>query len=164
MARPLARTRFPHSLWERLTNPDLVGAGEDGASQNGRMEKLKQEVRTHLEWLLNTRQCLPMSLDGLEALESSLVAYGLPDISGLRSSAPKDRERLERMLSDVIRKFEPRLENVRVEFNALEQDRSRSTIHYRVSAMLKVKPIDQPVLFDTVLEVGSKSFMVRGDA
>jgi len=164
MARTSARTRLPHSLWDRLTNPDLVRPGEDGAPLSSQMERLKQEVRTHLEWLLNTRRCLPMSLDGLEALESSLVAYGLPDITGLRSSAPKDRDRLEQILEDVIRKFEPRLENVRVEFNAREQDRSRSTIHYRVSAVLKVKPLSQPVLFDTVLEVGSKSFRVHGDA
>jgi len=164
MARTSARMRLPHSLWDRLTNPDLAAAGEEGASLSSQMEKLKQEVRTHLEWLLNTRRCLPMSLEGVEALENSVVAYGLPDISGLRSGAPKDRERLEHMLEDVIRKFEPRLDSVRVEFNANEQDRSRSTIHYRVSAVLKVKPFNQPILFDTVLEVGSKSFRVRGDS
>ncbi|MDR3618408.1 MAG: type VI secretion system baseplate subunit TssE [Paludisphaera borealis] len=163
MARTSARMRFPHSLWDRLTNPDLIRAAEDESSQSSRMEKLKQEVRTHLEWLLNTRCCLPMSLEGLETLESSLVAYGLPDISSLRSGSTKDREQLEHMLEDAIRRFEPRLDNVRVDFNPSEQDRSRSTIHYRVSAVLKIKPFNQPVLFDTVLEVGSKSFMVRGD-
>jgi type VI secretion system protein ImpF len=157
--------RFPHSLWDRLTNPDLTRAGEDDASTRGsRMERLRQEVRAHLEWLLNTRRCLPMSLEGLETLESSVVAYGLPDISGLRAGSTKDRERLENILEDAIRKFEPRLEDVKVEFNPFEQDKSRSTIHYRVSAVLKVKPFNQPVLFDTVLEVGSKSFLVRGDA
>ena len=68
------------------------------------------------------------------------------------------------MIGDAIRRFEPRLEDVKVEFNPNEQDRSRSTIHYRVTAVLKVKPYQQPVLFDTVLEVGTKSFKIRGEA
>lgn len=164
MARASERMRFPHSLWDRLTNPDLLHASRDESSRSSQMEKIRQEVRTHLEWLLNTRQCLPMSLDGLETLENSIVGFGLPDISGLRSGSTKDRERLESMLEEAIRKFEPRLANVRVVFNAMEQDRSRSTIHYRVSAVLQVKPFNQPVLFDTVLEVGSKSFVIRGES
>ncbi|KAJ3053863.1 hypothetical protein HK102_011611, partial [Quaeritorhiza haematococci] len=35
-------------------------------------------------------------------------------------------------------------------------------LHYRVSAVIKVKPIAQPIEFDTVLELGSKAFLVRG--
>jgi hypothetical protein len=35
-------------------------------------------------------------------------------------------------------------------------------LHYRVSAVIKVKPIAQPIQFDTVLELGSKAFLVRG--
>jgi type VI secretion system protein ImpF len=163
MARTSARLRYPHSLWDRLTNPDLVNESDDEASRGSRMETIRQEVCTHLEWLLNTRKYLPMSLEGLETLESSLVGYGLTDISALRSGSTKDRDQLEHMLEEAIRRFEPRLQDVKVEFNPFEQDKSRSTIHYRVTAVLKIKPFNQPVLFDTVLEVGSKSFTIRGD-
>jgi len=162
MARTPNGPRFPHSLWERLTDPDLL-RGDAGATPAARVARLRAEVLKHLEWLLNTRCCVGPAIEGSEALKGSIVGYGLPDASTLWTGDPRDRDRLERTLEEVIRRFEPRLQEVRVEFNPAGVDRSRSMLHYRVSAVIRVKPVAQPIEFDTVLELGTKAFRVRGE-
>ncbi|MDG3005787.1 type VI secretion system baseplate subunit TssE [Paludisphaera mucosa] len=162
MAKIPAAPRFPHSLWDRLTNPDLLVGESSDATATSRLDRLRREVLAHVEWILNARCCVGAAIEGSEILRSSLVGYGLPDISGLRTGDPRDRGQLERMIEDVIRRFEPRLKDVRVEFNAAARDAASTTLNYRVSAVIKVKPIAQPILFDTVLELGGRAFQVRG--
>jgi type VI secretion system protein ImpF len=165
MARPARSPRLQHSLWDRLTNPELIRGENVALSPGSEIERLKNEVCRDLEWLLNTRTA-PLDIpDGLKELESSLVKFGLPDFSTLNFGDPKVKDRLATLLESVIRQFEPRLvkESVKVEFNDLDQDKSRSMMHYRIRAELRVKPIPQPVQFDTVLELVSKSFSVKGE-
>lgn len=162
MDRTASNISFRHSLWDRLTDPDPIAGARAEGSRSAEAARLKREVLTHLEWLLNTRRHLPDSAGGSATLRDSLLGYGLPDITGLRSGTAKGRERLENLLRDAIQRFEPRLEEVRIEFNPRDQDRSRAALHYRVSAILKVQPFVQPILFDTMLELGNKSFLVRG--
>jgi len=134
-------------------------------SPGSEIERLKSEVRRDLEWLLNTRTA-PIDIpDGLKDLQSSLVKFGLPDISTLNFGDPKVKDRLAGILESVIRQFEPRLvkETVDVEFNENDHDKSRSMMHYRIRAELRVEPIPQPVAFETVLELGNKSFIVKGE-
>ena len=160
----LSGLRFPHSLWDRLTDPSLIETRELEASQEARLDRLRGEVLKHLEWLLNSRSTFGARVHASEVLRESVVAYGLPDISGLRPGDSRDRDQLERILVEVIQRFEPRLRDVQVEFNPESQDRSRSMLHYRVRARIQVKPIDKPILIDTLLEVGSKAFVVQGVA
>ena len=165
MARRARSPRLQHSLWDRLTNPELIRGENVALSPGSEIERLKNEVCRDLEWLLNTRTA-PLDIpDGLKELEISLVKFGLPDFSTLNFGDPKVKDRLATLLESVIRQFEPRLvkESVKVEFNESDQDKSRSMMHYRIRAELRVKPIPQPVQFDTVLELVSKSFSVKGE-
>ncbi len=162
MAKTTNAARFPHSLWERLTDPSLQAGDALAISQASQLDRLRKEILTHLEWLLNSRCCVGEAIEGSEVLRGSIVGYGLPDLSALWTGDPRDRDRLQRTLEDAIRRFEPRLKDVRVEFNPAGRDPSRSMLHYRVSAVIQVKPIARPIQFDTVLELGSKAFLVRG--
>jgi len=159
MSRMPARPRLQNSLWDRLTNPDLARPGASQASSSSQVDRIRKEVLTHLEWLLNTRCCLAAEVEASDVLRSSLVGYGLPDISGVRSGDARDRDRLERILEDVIVRFEPRLTDVRVESND-DKFSAGSTLHYRVSAVIRVKPVAQPIQFDTVLDLGGKAHVV----
>jgi len=132
-------------------------------STSSEIERVKSEVCRDLEWLLNTR-IAPIDIpEGLDALQRSLVNFGLPDFSTLNFGDPKAKDRLAGVLKTAIREFEPRLvdESVEVEFNEIDQDKSRSMMHYRIRAKLRVEPIPQSVEFDTVLELGNKTFQVR---
>lgn len=155
-----AGPRFLNSLWDRLTDPELARSANLETSQAAKLERLRREVLSHVEWILNSRCCSSRAVEGSDdLLRSSLAAYGLPDISAIRAGDPRDRERLERTLGEVIERFEPRLKDVRVEFNA-DRDATAATLHYRVSAVIKVKPVAQPIQFDTVLDLGGKASVV----
>lgn len=165
MSRHSSPLRIQHSLWERLTNPDLLRGEDVGVSASGEIERLKKEVCRDLEWLLNTRTA-PLDIpEGLDELRRSLVRFGLPDFSSMNFGDPKVKERLANVLAAVIRDFEPRLvrDSVEVEFADEDQDKFRSRLHYRIRGKLRIDPVPQPVEFDTVLELTNKTFVVEGD-
>jgi type VI secretion system protein ImpF len=163
MPHPPHTPRLLHSLWDRLTNPELIRGKNVGVSPSSEIERLKGEVCRDLGWLLNTRTA-PLEIpEGLDDLHRSLVRFGLPDFSSLNFGDSKARDRLAGILESVIRNFEPRLDKVEVEVDEHDQDKSRSMIYYRIRAKLKVEPIPQPVAFDTVLELGNKTFVVKDE-
>jgi type VI secretion system protein ImpF len=162
MSRRPQMPRFQHSLWDRLINPELVRGADVAVTASSEIERIKNEVRRDLEWLLNSRSSpfeIPTDLD---ALQQSVVRYGLPDLTSLNLSNPKERERFQGVLQTVIRDFEPRLDHVEVRVSTQEQkDGGRPSVHYRVEAMLKLDPTPLSVVFDTVLELGTKTFRVE---
>lgn len=155
--------RFQHSLWDRLTNPDLIRGDEVGVSIAGEVERIKNEVRRDLEWLLNSRRTPGDPPGSMSHLARSLMTYGLPDITSMSLGDSDSRSRLTHLLESVIRDFEPRLSNVRVIFEPHKQKEKLGSLHYRIEAILRVDPAPEPVVFDTVLELGNKSFVVSGD-
>jgi type VI secretion system protein ImpF len=164
MTRKPATPRFQHSLWDRLTNPELIRRGAGGVNSAGEIEWLKEEVRRDLEWLLNSRSMPAEIPEGLDALHHSLIRYGLPDLTTLNLSNPKECERFQSVLAEVIRIFDPRMDRVEVRFDSQSQDRSRATLHYQIQAILKLDTAPQPLVFETVVELGSKTFLVRSEA
>ncbi len=161
MARREQTPRFQHSLWDRLINPTLVRAESIEVTTSGEIERIKQEVRRDLEWLLNSRST-PLDIpQGFEALEQSVIRYGLPDLTSLNLANPKERERFQEVLASVIRDFEPRLDQVEVRLKEQELTGGRRQVHYRIEAVLKLRPTPRSVVFDTVLELGSKTFRVE---
>jgi type VI secretion system protein ImpF len=161
MARREQTPRFRHSLWDRLTDPALVRGDDVAVTASGEVERIKQEVRRDLEWLLNSRS-LPREIPpDMKALERSIIRYGLPDLSSLNLDNPKERERFKDVLAAAIREFEPRLDRIEVRLNDDAPKNGRPRVHYRVEALLKLEPSPLSVVFDTVLEVGSKTFRVE---
>jgi len=164
LARRISPPKVQHSFWDRLTNPDLVSGPVNPAAAQGEVERVKDEVRRDLEWLLNSRRP-PVELpEGLTGLSKSLMSFGLPDVTGLSMNNTDDRERLQKTIETAVRDFEPRLNSVTVYFNPLDQDRVRSALHYRIEAMLRLDPVPEPIAFDTVLDLGSRAFTVKRDA
>jgi type VI secretion system protein ImpF len=153
--------RLQHSLWDRLIDPSLHRGEDVDTTPASEIQRIKEEVRRDLEWLLNSRSTNIEIPAGLDALQRSLVRYGLPDFSSLNLSNTKARERFQSVLETVIRDFEPRLDRVEVRLSLLEQDHARPSVHYMVEAVLKLEPTPQSVVFDTVLELGTKKFRVQ---
>ena len=164
MARKPENTKLHHSLWDRLINPDENrGGGVNVISIAGEVQRVRSEVCRDLEWLLNSRRT-PVDLPPeLTHLTKSVVGYGLPDFTSLCLEDPSDRERLVKILEQAIQNFEPRLFDVRISFNPFEQDETRSSLHYRIDAMLRVDPAPEPVVFDTVLQLGNRAFAVKAE-
>lgn len=147
------------SIIDRLLDFDPKVSTEAPKSRSQGLRELKQSVRRDIEWLLNTRHSADEVPESLEELNNSMAIYGLPDFTGLSSKNVDDRKSLIRSIETALRIFEPRFINLKValeETNELERG-----VKFRIQATLRVEPTPEPVVFDTVLQVGSGEFKVE---
>lgn len=97
-------------------------------------------VLDHMAKILNTRQgSAPIAAD-----------YGVPDFSSIASSFGTDSlPEIEDAIGKVIGKYEPRLVNVKVNFEP-RADRP-FMIAFKLTANVRVEGREMPVVFETVL-------------
>jgi len=122
---------------------------------------LKRSVARDLEAMLNTRQEALAELPAdLVEVRRSLIVYGLPDFTAFSLLGTRDRARIRRALEDIIAMFEPRLERVRVTLE--DSQANERTLRFRVDGWLRVEPAPEPVTFDTLLQLNTRDYVVRG--
>ena len=68
------------------------------------------------------------------------------------------RQQLSQQIERVISRFEPRLKNVKVNLEMSTQ--SERNLRFRISALLVVGPVSEPVTFDTYLDVTRGAYAV----
>lgn len=159
MARPNAEVRVTLSVLDRLIDYEPELSREAPASRGKSLHEMKQAVRRDLEMLLNTRQSGDLP-EGAKELESSVIAYGLPDYSSVNVKSPSEQNAMRRALENAIRNFEPRLGDVTV---TLEQAREHErALRFRIEAHLLVDPAPEPVTFDTTLELTTGEYKIQG--
>ena len=149
------------SLLDRLIDADPAEPQEPVAQRFQDMRAFEASVARDLESLLNTRR---ESLDELaaefEQVNRSLLVYGLPDFTAFNLLDVSDLVRLRRAIESAIASFEPRLQRVRVNMEPpKENDRS---VHFRIDGLLAVEPAPEPVTFDTILQLGTQEYVVKG--
>ena len=121
---------------------------------------LQDSVQRDLAALLNARRPWAELPDRFSALRDSILGYGLPDFAAGAFNAPAAREALRKEIEQAIRRFEPRLSDVKV---ALLDSRSTMTpiLRIRVAAVLRIPGgDDEPVTFDTALDTASADMTV----
>jgi len=72
------------------------------------------------------------------------------------------RDWLRRQVEETITLFEPRLSGVRVTV-ATKDVEGRRELRFTIDGLLRMEPSPEQVVFDTVLEVTSSTFEVRGE-
>lgn len=150
------------SILDRLIDESPDVSTEPAWSWTQDLGELKQSVVRDLEALLNTRQArtdLARAADGAEVLQSVLT-YGLPDLTSVSTDGPQAREALRLAVAESIRRFEPRLIEVRVELREPEGPFDR-TLRLTVEAYLQMDPEPAPVVFDTVVESATGGYHVK---
>lgn len=151
------------SIIERLIDREPDSKVEPAPTRAQSVRLLKASVRRDLEWLLNTRQNPDCAGPELPELAKSLFNYGLPDFSSMSFDNPKDRARLLKHLENTIRLFEPRLESPRVLPVTTETADSSRVIRFQIEGLLKMDPAPEQVTFDTVLQLASGEYQIRGE-
>jgi type VI secretion system protein ImpF len=151
--------RITPSIVDRLLDFEPKVSTEAPKSRSQGLRELKQSVRRDLEWLLNTRHSAEKVPDGLDEVNKSIAIYGLPDFTGLSSKNIDDRKSLIRSIETALRAFEPRFMNLKV--TLVETDDHQRGVKFQIQAILRVEPTPEPVVFDTVLQVGSGEFKVE---
>lgn len=149
------------SVLDRLIDTDPGGVDRPWISRAESLRQLKNSLRRDLEWLLNTRRVAapPASLG---EINRSVFVYGLPDLMSYALDSASDRSRLLRDLTSAIELFEPRLETVTIV--PLDEERWRHALRFRIEGLLRTEAAPEPVSFDTVLELSSGEYQVKGDA
>ena len=151
--------RITPSVVDRLLDFEPKVSSEAPKSRSQGLRELKQSVRRDLEWLLNTRHSAEKVPDGLEEVNKSIAVYGLPDFTGLSSKNIDDRKSLIRNIETALKNFEPRFMNLKVAL--VESDEQERGVKFQIQAILRIEPTPEPVVFDTVLQVGSGEFKVE---
>jgi type VI secretion system protein ImpF len=151
--------RITPSIVDRLLDYEPKVSTEAPKSRSQGVRELKQSVRRDLEWLLNTRHTADKVPEGLEEVNKSLAIYGLPDFTGLSSKNSDDRKSLIRNIERALRIFEPRFMNLKVVL--VESGELERGVKFQIQATLRMEPTPEPVVFDTVLQMGRGEFKVE---
>ena len=150
------------SVVDRLIDLEPRMSSEAPKSRSHSLEELKQSVRRDIEWLLNTRHSVNEVPEDLEETRKSLAMYGIPDFTTRSSKDVQHRNDLIKSVEDALKFFEPRLINVKVILQ--EMDDVNRGIRFKIEGALKVEPTPEPVVFGTVLQVGSGEFEVQDES
>jgi type VI secretion system protein ImpF len=110
MAELTAQERLQPALLDRLTDDDVTNTQpEPRESRVISKARLRQAVLRDLAWLFNaTRYSGDDSLLGLPHVQSSVINFGLPALSGETASS-LDITRLEDGIREAILSYEPRI-------------------------------------------------------
>lgn len=89
-----------------------------------------------------------------------MLSYGLSDFAGGVTTDPAQRERLRVEIERVITRFEPRLAHVEVEFVGAPSQLD-AVLAFRISALLLVDPVSEPIAFDTTVDTTTSDVNLR---
>ncbi len=163
MARVQPDSVVTISVLDRLIDDEPGVSSEPQLSRAQSVRILKNSVRRDLEWLLNTRRVADEPEESLKDLNRSGYLYGLPDFTHYSLASQKDQAKLIRYLQTTVKLFEPRLANVRIVPLEVAGISTR-TLRFRIEGMLLMDPAPEHVSFDTVLELTSGEYEVKGEA
>jgi len=152
--------RINLSVLDRLVDFEPEMKAEPPSSRSKALRQVKQALKRDLEWLLNTRRAFEVPA-GLPLLADSLLAYGIPDFSNVSVKNKSDQHELTLALEAALRRFEPRLEDVVV--SAANVPALERVFRFKIEARLRIDPVPEPISFDTMLQLGSGNFAVKGD-
>jgi len=162
MKSPGVERSVQQSLLDRLVDLDPKSSMETPLTWAESVRRLKASLRHDLEWLLNTRR-IPLELpESFVEVPDSLFNYGFPDITSMSRDSRDSRIRLMRQVEETIATFEPRLANVKVSL-AETDDNGRRELRFLIEGLLRMEPNPEQVVFDTVLEISSGEYHVKGD-
>jgi type VI secretion system protein ImpF len=162
MPRPDPDLAVTASVFDRLIDLNPDATADPPANRSQSVRQLKASLRRDLEWLLNTRRNPDEVPETYEELFRSLYNYGLPDVTSMGLHSPRDRQRLLRMVEQTIEIFEPRLTGTRV--RAVDNAGSGPRIlRFQIEALLKMDPAPEQILFDTVLQLNSGEYQIKGE-
>lgn len=120
-------------LFECLTGKFLDGNPVDSVPEGYLKTK---SIMDHLFRLLNTRR----------GSIKHLPDYGIPEFSEIFHSTPEGIKRLQEAIRETVKKYEPRLQKIRVETSEIEGDQSK--VYFVISAEIIEGP---EVMFRTTL-------------
>jgi type VI secretion system protein ImpF len=145
-------------ILDRLVDLDPGVSHEPVQANFTSIGQIKASLVRDLENLLNTKRQIFMPSAIYRELNNSLFVYGLRDFTAQSLKSPSVRQQLRQDVERTISRFEPRLRNLTVQLDIPTQfDRN---FRFRITGILVVDPIREPVSFDTYFDVNRGEYKV----
>ena len=147
---------FEPSLFDKLFD----GSPMSPIRRRLSLDNMKDSVARDLEALLNTRTVLDEDvLSRFPLCTQSVASFGLNDFAGLSLASVHDRQGICSSIERAIRRHEPRLRDVHV---TLELNRhSINALYFSIKALLVVRPAQEPISFDAMLQPTTLQYSVN---
>lgn len=146
------------SVLDRLLDYD-PGVSSEPVRDRLSVRQIKDAVIRDLEYLLNTRRQILVPSVEYREVRNSLYMYGLQDFTMKNPASTMVKQKLRQVIERTISRFEPRLKNVNVQIEALGQN--ARDLRFRITAMLVLEPITEPVIFDTYFDVSRGEYKIQ---
>lgn len=146
------------SVLDRLIDDDPGNTRESDRYRRMDLKATMAVVVRDLERLLNTRRNIARLAAAFKAVDQSVFVYGLRDFTAENPNDPATLQLIRQDVENTIAKFEPRLKNVKVRLVA--GDETERKLSFRVSGLLVVDPIREPVTFDTYYDATRKEYVI----
>jgi type VI secretion system lysozyme-like protein len=168
-------------LRQQVTRPSvldrLLAAEGDGDGDAGYdVQDFTDAVRRDVENLLNARRPTMEELlgepartarangrrdpfQGREEVKSSVLAYGLPELSSF-SRSDQDQRRLAELIREAIEHFEPRLDPSELTVEPVKKADPEGKLHFLIKGTLLAGPTRESIQFVTLVEPGSGNVQV----
>ncbi|HEY4254652.1 MAG TPA: type VI secretion system baseplate subunit TssE [Roseomonas sp.] len=157
--RSASRIRLP--LLDRLLDADPDAPADPPLSQGMAIEMLRTAVRRDIEALLNARRRRLPPPPGYVELGVSPIGYGVPDPTAGSFTEEQRRLSVAREVEATIRRFEPRLMQVRVQLRNSEREQIDRVLRLRIEAVLRTDPVPEQISFETVVRPSTLDVTVR---
>ena len=150
---------FRASILDRLMDDTPLVTTESMSEMYLDMSRYKLAVARDLESLLNSRRVdFDERIESLPEARSSIMTYGITDLSSLSLLDPAAQGHLRSQIKTAIERHEPRLSRVRVSLD-VPKGRDRQ-LRFRVDAVLSVHPQKPPVVFDALLQLNTNTYRI----
>jgi type VI secretion system protein ImpF len=160
MAIDYQQTGVGSSLLDRLIDHDPELQREAPPNSWEQMRQYKAALCRDLTALLNTRRAEQDFDPVYEEATNSLLSFGINDFTAYNLKSGVEQELVRRSIERAIRQFEPRLAGVEVSLE--EPDPVRPELRFQISALLRIEPAAEPVVFDATLRRESRRIAVSG--
>jgi type VI secretion system protein ImpF len=151
--------RVQPSLLERLTDHEPDATREVREHRSSSARSLRQSVMRDLGWLLNAQGIASaQDVARYPGVAESVLNFGFYDLAG-KSASNLDVARIERLMADAIRAFEPRIlpGTLRVRVihagRADEMSGQHNTIAFIVEGDLHAHPVPERLYLRTELDL-----------
>ncbi len=155
MAETDIRDRLQPALLDRLTDDAPAQRTEGEAQRVMSKARLRKAVLRDLSWLFNATQHRSEADTLHPTVAASVLNYGLPPLAGQRVSR-LDVHELERVITQAIRRFEPRILPDSLKVRAVENGSvldSHNMIEFQIEGKLWAQPVPLDILLRTRMDL-----------
>lgn len=155
-----ATAQISSPLLQRLTD---LAPGEVHQNDNARYinyQTLRQDIRQHLEQILNTRLNFFDTFSEDNACSRSILTYGISDFSGQYYSIKKHQHVLCQQIERTLSHFEPRLQQISVQLIDHDDVLNRQ-FRFRINGVVHLKPEPVQTTFESDLDIVRYQFSLE---